>query len=152
VPGHRRRKPATPAQHLVSYIALIDGDDGSSVLVDHVNAGRFLPAGGHVEADDHPADTGRREAREELGIDARVLRVPPQPEFLTVTVTVTRGIDAGRTDVSLWFVLPGRRNMPLADTTGEFRGFSWWTPAQVRAADPMSVVPHYLRFLNKLGL
>ncbi|WTO11674.1 NUDIX domain-containing protein [Micromonospora sp. NBC_00617] len=83
----------------------VDAADGSVLLVDHVNAGLWLPPGGHVEPDEHPVQTARREARGELGIDADNL--DGQPVFLTVTRTV--GIDHGHTDVSLWFVLPAHR-------------------------------------------
>lgn len=89
----RRSKPATPDRHLVSYVAMVDQDDGSTLLVDHILSGLHLPAGGHVEPDEHPADTARREAREELGIEARFMPGCAQPSFLTVTVTV--GMDAG---------------------------------------------------------
>src|SRR5687767_6005686 len=65
---YRRVKPATPLRHLVSYVVPIDPTDGSVLLVDHINAGLWLPPGGHVEPDEHPAETANREAREELGI------------------------------------------------------------------------------------
>ncbi len=55
----RRSKPATPDPHLVSYVVMVDPDDGSSLLVDHISAGLWLPPGGHVEPDEHPADTRR---------------------------------------------------------------------------------------------
>ena len=48
----RRVKPATPDKHLVSYVCLVDPDDGSTLLVDHINAGLWLPPGGHVELDE----------------------------------------------------------------------------------------------------
>jgi 8-oxo-dGTP diphosphatase len=58
----RRVKPATPDRHLVSYVVLVDGSDGSTLLVDHIYAGLWLPPGGHVEQDEHPATlrAGRR--------------------------------------------------------------------------------------------
>jgi 8-oxo-dGTP diphosphatase len=37
---------------------------GRILLVDHVNAGLWLPPGGHVEPDEDPEVTARREARE----------------------------------------------------------------------------------------
>ncbi|MFC0623861.1 NUDIX hydrolase [Kribbella deserti] len=70
----RRSKPATPSPHLVSYVVLLDPTDGSSLLVDHLNARRWLPPGGHVEPGEDPADTARREAQEELGITPRFAR------------------------------------------------------------------------------
>lgn len=146
---YRRVKPATPERHLVSYIALI-APDGSTLLVDHINAGRYLPPGGHVEPGEHPVDTARRETREELGIEARFVDTPPRPAF--VTVTVTGGIDAGHTDVSLWFLLAGHRDMSLLPDPSEFRNIGWWTSDEIRASDPDSFDPHYLRFLAKIGL
>ena len=56
----RVRKPAMPRKHLVSYFAVMDGD--SILLVDHRDAGLWLPSGGHVEPEEHPRDTVRREA------------------------------------------------------------------------------------------
>ena len=81
----RRVKPATPEPHLVSYVVLIDANDGSSLLVDHVSAHLWLPPGGHVEPDEHPADTAGRELQEELGVDLGPLRCLRTPRFLTVT-------------------------------------------------------------------
>lgn len=104
---YRRVKPAVPPQHLVSYVVPVDPADGSVLLVDHINAGLWLPPGGHVEVDEHPAQTAEREVHEELGLVAAGQALNQQPIFLTVTSTV--GIDAGHTDVSLWFVLACRR-------------------------------------------
>jgi len=103
----RRIKPATPDRHLVSYVVLIDAGDGSTLLVDHINAGLWLPPGGHLEPDEHPADAARRETQEELGIEPVSAADPVQPTFVTVTQTV--GIDHGHTDVTLWFLLIGHR-------------------------------------------
>src|SRR5262245_40888497 len=64
-PLFRTEKPAVPPKHLVSYFAVVDGN--RILLVDHKNAGLWLPPGGHVEQGEHPRDTVLREVREELG-------------------------------------------------------------------------------------
>lgn len=143
----RRVKPVTPPRHLVSYVVPVDRTDGGVLLVDHVNAGLWLPPGGHVEPDEHPAQTARREAREELGITADS-DFEEQPTFLTVTRTV--GIDAGHTDVSLWFLVGGSRGQPLQLDHSEFREARWWSPAEVEAAEDSSFDPHLTRFLSKI--
>jgi 8-oxo-dGTP diphosphatase len=143
----RRVKPVTPQQHLVSYVVLIDPDDGSVLLVDHINAGLWLPPGGHVEADEHPADSAERETREELEIEPVLLS--RRPFFVTVTRTV--GQDHGHTDVSLWFLLAGRRGMALASEPKEFTETRWWTAEQVQAQAHGRFDPHYQRFAAKLG-
>jgi ADP-ribose pyrophosphatase YjhB (NUDIX family) len=145
----RRVKPVTPPRHLVAYTAVLDEADHSSLLVDHINAGRWLPPGGHVEPDEHPATTADREAREELGIEPVFLADPPRPSFVTVTETV--GIDAGHTDVSLWFVLAGTRGMPITADPAEFTAARWWSHRDVLDGDPRLFDPHYQRFVTKIS-
>lgn len=141
----RRRKPATPPKHLVSYVVPVDPADGSVLLVAHRNAGLWLPPGGHVEPDEHPADTARRELDEELSISG----VAARPAFLTVTQTV--GVDSGHTDVSLWFLAPTSRDTELAPDLTEFAGVRWWTPDELAEADPARFDPHLGRFLVRAG-
>ncbi|MFK3985250.1 NUDIX domain-containing protein [Micromonospora sp. NPDC050397] len=143
----RRVKPATPPRHLVSYVVPIDRTDGSLLLVDHINAGLWLPPGGHVEPDEHPAQTARREAEEELGITTDSA-FEERPTFLTVTRTV--GMDAGHTDVSLWFLVYSDRQQPLRIDHSEFREARWWSLAEVQATDGSRFDPHFTRFLAKL--
>ncbi|MHB8296293.1 MAG: NUDIX domain-containing protein [Acidimicrobiales bacterium] len=138
----RRAKPATPERHLVSYVVLVDSDDASTLLVDHINAGLWLPPGGHVEPGEHPRDTARRKAHEELGINPVPVEPSGRPSF--VTVTRTGGIDAGHTDVSLWYLLAGRRDMDLVIDETEFNEARWWSPADVQAAGPKGFDQHYL--------
>ena len=143
----RRVKPATPDQHLVSYVVPVDPRDGAILLVDHVNAGLWLPPGGHVEPDEDPWLTAAREIDEELGLDGA--GVSKEPAFLTVTRTV--GIDSGHTDVSLWYVLPCDRDQALVVDAVEFRGVRWWSRDDLVAADPGRFDPHFSRFLRKIS-
>jgi 8-oxo-dGTP diphosphatase len=142
---YRRIKPAIPPRHLVSYVVPIDPDDGAILLVDHVNAGLWLPPGGHVEPDEHPTETARREAAEELGLTSGCA---DSPAFLTITRTV--GVDAGHDDVSLWFTATVRRSDPLVLDPDEFRAARWWSPAELDRADPARFDPHLTRFRRKV--
>jgi 8-oxo-dGTP pyrophosphatase MutT (NUDIX family) len=138
----RRKKPATPPRHLVSYFVLVDSDQ--VLLVDHINAGLWLPTGGHVDPDEHPRDAAIREAREELGIEC-VFR-DERPLFLTCSETV--GATAGHTDVSLWYVLVGDRMATLSYDDSEFRSIRWFSGNEV----PLNRSdPHMDRFLVKLA-
>jgi 8-oxo-dGTP diphosphatase len=144
----RRIKPRTPSPHLVSYFLLIDHDQGDVLLVDHRKAGLWLPTGGHVEPGEHPAATVRREAREELGIEAVFSSVTGE-DALFVTVTQTVRSPGRHTDVSLWFVLSRGMRQPLKPDAGEFREARWWTRAQIERADPGLFDPHMNRMLGK---
>lgn len=137
----RRAKPAVPPRHLVAYFAVVDRDH--VLLVDHLNAGLWLPPGGHVEPGEHPRDTVRREAREELSLGARFRS--PKPLFLTKTRTV--GATAGHTDVSLWYVLESRKERAVDYDAGEFAGVAWFDRREV----PLDRSdPELGRFLAKL--
>lgn len=142
-PLWRMTKPDVPPQHLVSYFVLLDADRQQVLLVDHKNARLWLPPGGHVEPHEHPATTVIRELREELGISAPFLFAGP----LFVTVTRTVGVDAGHTDVSLWYVLRGDSAQPLTYDPAEFHAIQWFTFATIPDA---RTDPHLQRFIAKL--
>ncbi len=121
----RTAKPATPPKHLVSYCVLVDPDDRLVLLVDHRDAQLWLPTGGHVDPDEHPASAASREIREELGI-----RPPFLPAVgdvpLMITVTETTGRSEAHTDVSLWFAFEGSQERQLAPDKSEFVATRWW--------------------------
>ncbi|MBS1912441.1 MAG: NUDIX hydrolase [Bacteroidetes bacterium] len=138
----RIEKPAVPPKHLVSYVAVLDGDH--ILLADHRNAGLWLPMGGHVERGEHPRAAAAREVQEELGLAADMPIDPP----LMITCTTTVGLTAGHTDVSLWYVLRGSRQVSLQFDAAEFNSVHWFPLSEV----PLDRSdPHMHRFLAKLA-
>lgn len=138
----RTAKPATPPKHLVSYFVVVS--DSQVLLVDHKNARLWLPTGGHVEPGEHPRDTVRREAREELGwAPAEPIDAP-----LMLTIATTVGQTAGHTDVSLWYVLRGDPAQPITYDQEEFHAVRWFPFSEVPLA---CSDPHMARFLHKLA-
>ena len=97
----RITKPTIPDPHLVAYFLLIDQNEQRLLLVEHRKANLWLPAGGHVELNEHPKETVSRELLEELGVQADFLS--ERPFFLTVTKTT--GDKDKHTDVALWYIL-----------------------------------------------
>lgn len=148
----RRVKPAVPSPHLVSYFLLIDRTVGSVLLCDHRLARLWLPTGGHVEPQEHPYATVRRECVEELGTSA-VPEVHWGAKPFLLTVTETRDTPEHRhMDVSLWFALSGHVGQVLSTDEREFADVRWWTASEVRKADPTRFDPHLGRALDVLGL
>jgi 8-oxo-dGTP diphosphatase len=148
----RRVKPLTPSPHLVSYFLLVDRPAGSVLLCDHRLSGLWLPAGGHVEPGEHPLDTVRREAVEELGVIARPDAASQDgPFFLTMTETVGP-LATRHVDVSLWFALAGHVGQPLRPDQREFVQVRWWTVAELREAALGRFEPHLPRAMDALGL
>lgn len=146
----RTAKPATPPKHLVSYCVLFDTERSRVLLVDHRDAQRWLPTGGHVDVDEHPADAARREILEELQLDP-----PFHPLFgaqpLLVTVSETGGRSVPHTDVSLWFVFSGSSDDRIFPDDSEFAEARWWPMSAVIEGDEGSRFdPNVARFLVKL--
>ncbi|WP_024806017.1 NUDIX domain-containing protein [Nocardia sp. BMG51109] len=150
-PLFRTQRPAIPDPHLCVNAVMLDSGAGKLLLTDHVNAERWLPAGGHVEDQEDPRDAVLREAREELGIDPAFHPRHPDgaPVFLTVTQTWGRHI---HTDVTLWILLDGREHMPLVRDPREARELRWFAVDDPDEwAHPDRFDPAMCRFLGKLA-
>jgi 8-oxo-dGTP pyrophosphatase MutT (NUDIX family) len=148
-PIFRTERPAVPPKHLVAYCVLVDTDMREILLVDHRDAGRWLPTGGHVEVDEHPAAAATREIAEELRITPR-FHPGVGADPLMVTVSTTQGRSESHTDVSLWFVFEGASDLALVPDETEFAGTRWWGFDEVRAGGRAEFDPHLPRFVGKL--
>lgn len=140
----RIAKPDKPNIHLVSYFIIVDLDTNEFLLVDHKKAQLWLPPGGHVEPNEHPREAVKREAEEELGIEAKFIF--EDPVFLTVTNTL--GNVACHTDVSLWYLLRGNQHELLKFDTDEFHQIRWFHQEEI----PFEYTdPHMKRFIDKIN-
>jgi len=139
----RIEKPATPDTHLVSYFVIASPEMDRILLVDHKKAELWLPPGGHVDPGEGPKEAVRREAKEELGIDAEFLFDKP----LLLTVTKTVGNVAKHTDVSLWYLLKGDPSQVLDYDPNEFHQIRWFRIDEI----PLEKSdPHMKRFIQKI--
>jgi 8-oxo-dGTP diphosphatase len=145
-PLFRVAKPAIPPKHLVAYFPVVD--QNFILLVDHKNAKRWLPTGGHVEADEDPRTTVVRELKEELGFEISASDVPAP---LMVTVTETVGLTSGHTDVSLWYPIRRSRHEPINFDGSEFNDARWFhfSEAPLSQSDPN--LGHFLRKLRAVA-
>lgn len=144
----RIKKPDLPPKHLVSYFVLVDTKHTSLLLCDHIKAQLWLPSGGHVEPGEHPVTTVERESIEELSILARFVKDNKKPFF--ITVTETRGLTPGHTDVSLWYLIKGSRFDFVNFDKREFNDVEWFTFDEILESDPTIFDPHLQRFTTKL--
>ncbi len=137
--------PDIPPKHLTAYGVLIDSTVKKILLVDHIKAELWLPAGGHIERDEHPKNTVSREIQEELGISVNFLS--ENPFFLTQAVTV--GKTAGHTDVCFWYVLRGDTSQPIVYDTKEFNGYQWFGFDEILQEEKPIFDPYMKRFVRK---
>ena len=140
----RTETQTMPDPHLVCYFLLIDPEAQKVLLVEHKKASLWLPSGGHVEMNEHPKDTVRREIVEELGCTADF--ISELPFFLTVRQT--KGDRDKHTDVSLWYILRGSVATPYHYDENEFHSIRWFDPFEIpfEKSDP-----NMKRLLKKLN-
>ncbi|MEO6939702.1 MAG: NUDIX domain-containing protein [Candidatus Kapaibacterium sp.] len=149
MPIYRIAKPATPPKHLVTYFVVVDLVVRSILLVNHRSAQKWLPTGGHVELNEDPIETVKREMLEELGVPARFSRYTNHtPLFLTTTQTV--GLTAGHTDVTLWYVLEASIADSFAFDKNEFSEIRWFAFEEILDREIAIFDPHMQRFVRKL--
>lgn len=144
----RVQRPDIPPKHLVSYFVLIDPVQKSMLLVDHIKAQLWLPTGGHVELNEDPIETVRRETAEELRMKAAFLHNNDSPFF--ITVTETGGLTPGHTDVSLWYLLKGSVHDFIDYDRTEFNDIEWFSFDEILQSDSVIFDPHLQRFTRKL--
>lgn len=144
----RWQKPDKPPQHLVVYGVVLSPDAGQVLLVDHHQAQKWLPPGGHVEAGENPAVTVERELGEELRLSAHWWPgLSQRPLFVIRTITV--GLTAGHTDVTLWYAVTAPMDEALWFDTAEFRSVRWFGARDLAGLEPSQYEPHLLRFMSK---
>lgn len=145
---YRLQPPDVPMQHLASYVVVIDHARQLVLLLDHIKANLWVPAGGHVEVGEDPREAAERELAEELGSRAAmVTTIASLPLF--VTRTSTRGLGS-HMDISLWYVVAGDQRMWLDPDRREFRGHRWLTFDEVLETDTGTLDPAMHRFIHKL--
>lgn len=141
---YRTSEANIPQKHLVSYFVLLDQLERKILLVDHIKAQLWLPPGGHVERDEDPLETVKRECLEELQVEASFIQ--EKPLFLTVTDTV--GNTAPHTDVSLWYLLEGSQKNCYRFDTREFHKIKWFSFDQIPYSQSD---PNLKRFMQKIS-
>jgi 8-oxo-dGTP diphosphatase len=143
-----RQHGSTPPKHLAVFFAFLDTATNTVMQVHHVKAGAWLFPGGHVDAES-PWKSVLREAEEELAVQANFHPIVGDVP-LFVTESITRGPDS-HTDVTLWFVLQGQRDMPIEPDEREFTAIRWVGLSDVQAWKDDCHAPQQVeRFIAKL--
>lgn len=67
-------------RHFTATAFIVDSRN-RTLLLWHKRLKRWMPAGGHVDADEIPEETARRECKEETGLDVEIIGDPQEDEF-----------------------------------------------------------------------
>jgi 8-oxo-dGTP diphosphatase len=147
------KSPDVPPKHLVSFSVLFDPEEKKILLLDHRKALLLLPSGGHINRDEMPFDTAKRELVEELEIDPKPLFENSGVPFFVSQIT-TVGLTAGHIDVDLWYIFRGDSKIPINDKSEEFvrefSGFQWLTLTEMLSKPIENFDVNMHRFVVKL--
>lgn len=148
------KSPDVPPKHLVSYAVLVDSKEKKILLLDHRKALLLLPSGGHINENEMPLETAKRELLEELEIEPKPLYKNLEAPFFVSQVT-TVGLTAGHVDVNLWYIFEGNSSDPINDQGEEFRrefnGYQWLGFDEVLSMPIDNFDVNLHRFVEKLG-
>lgn len=149
----RIERPAMPPKHLISFNILYDLKRQKILLLEHRTSELLLPSGGHVDKDELPYDTVKREIKEELGIEAEFIQDDWKiPFFISQIETV--GKTPGHIDVDLWYLLRGDSEKPLNDQAEEFKrefgGYKWYGFDEILNMPIEKFDPSLHRFVKKI--
>jgi len=129
-------------RHFVATVYVVH--DGATALHEHDKLGMWLPPGGHVERDELPHVTARREVREELGLDVDL--VAPEGDIASPTVEsiprpqhfLLEDIDVCRDEVGhqhvdfIYYGRAGSRDITPSPGEQPAGDWEWFTPAELR--------------------
>jgi 8-oxo-dGTP pyrophosphatase MutT (NUDIX family) len=133
-------------RHFTATVYVVN--DGATALHEHDRLGIRIPPGGHVDRDELPHEAGKREVREETGLeptllgDAPDLPAPdgqalPTPRYQVCYDINVHGDGAvGHQHIDhLYFATVPSRDIDPADGETGTDAWDWYTPAALRDSD-----------------
>ncbi len=133
-------------RHFTATVYVVN--DGATALHEHDRLGITIPPGGHVDRDELPHEAGKREVREETGLDPTLLGespdVPapdgfalPSPRYqLCYDINVQEDGSVGHQHIDhVYFATVPSRDVDPADGEAGVDVWEWYDPADLRESD-----------------
>ncbi|AEH38027.1 NUDIX hydrolase [Halopiger xanaduensis] len=132
-------------RHFTATIYVVN--DGATALHDHEKLGLTLPPGGHVDRDELPHEAGKREVREETGLEPTLLDDPPAIDapdgrslpkprhHMLYDIDVSDG-EVGHQHIDqIYYATVPSRDISPADGEVSADAWEWYSPADLRGSD-----------------
>ncbi len=129
---------------------VMNKDHTKLLLVQHKKLGKWLPPGGHLEANELPHECAIRETFEETGVRVILVKDPTEPDFTlkgTVDVQIPRPYalqyqlipqnskDQEHIHLDMVYALEADESVLLQAQEREVAGVEWLSKEEVLAAD-----------------
>lgn len=150
--------------------AFVQDSQKRVLLLWHKRLGRWMPPGGHVDPDETPDETARRECKEETGLDVEItgdvqpdlfngaqhegamLKKPFAMLLENIPASEIRGEPAHQHMDFLYLARPLDETQALVRAEQEADHLRWFTTAEIDALDEEEIfanVRAYVRFLSR---
>jgi len=134
-------------RHFTATVYLVH--DGATALHEHPKLGIRIPPGGHVDRDELPHEAGLREAREETGLDPRLvddthdveapagetLPAPRHTMLYDINVHDDGTVGHQHIDHVYFAAVDDREIDPDGDDEVGADAWEWYTPEDLRESD-----------------
>ena len=133
--------------------AFIINSQNQTLLMWHKRLSRWMPPGGHIDADEAPHEAAKRECKEETGLDVEILgdeqadlfaSCPEEGQMLkkpiamlleNIPASEERGEPAHQHMDFLYIAKPLDESQPIILAEEEGREIRWFTKEEVEALD-----------------
>ena len=139
-------------RHFTATAFIVDSKQ-RTLLLWHKRLGRWMPPGGHVDANEAPEDTAKRECKEETGLDVEIVG-ESQPDLFSknshegrmlkkliamllenITASVERNEPAHQHMDCIYLARPLDETQVLTLQEEEGRELRWFTQQEIEALD-----------------
>ncbi|WP_132058399.1 NUDIX hydrolase [Halorussus amylolyticus] len=130
-------------RHFTATVYVVN--DGALALHHHEGLDMWLPPGGHVDRDERPRETARREVREEIGLDVTLLEpetgveveagreLPPAEHVMLFDIDVYPDGEVGHQHVDfVYFAEAPNREVSPGEDEANADDWEWFTAADLR--------------------
>jgi len=135
-----------PLSHVCAFFLPIHIPSGSIFLVHHKKANDWIPPGGHLDRNESPIQTVRREFAEELSF---TLTSEPCIPFAATILPISNPRTPCRKHFDFWFLVAMRERASFAWDKREFHAAEW---LPYRRAMRKTKQPEYAAIMSRLGL
>ena len=132
-------------------------NDGRVLLIHHKKLDMWLPPGGHIEKDETPDGTLRREIKEETRLDIVLLNMSDLPPLGNTKCTLAHPFhvnvhSVGDHEHCCLFYACKARNPNYLEINKELKAFKWFAKEELNEKDvPPDVREHARYALEKFG-
>jgi 8-oxo-dGTP diphosphatase len=129
-----------------------DPETGRFLLMKHKKLGKWLPTGGHIEANETPDSAAKRECLEETGIHIEL--IGETPEFsggLVTPLSIQLNVISPDEHEHMDLIYAARPLKGQMAKNGESDDLGWFTPEEIKNLNTFASIPYWVSRVEGLA-